>query len=283
VNKHGLNVVVIGGGIAGLTSFCSNGIVFPILKELGIDGKRPFERVYRQVSWDGADVPLREGAQVERRLAGIFPEDSRGLHSYFRLVAEGERWMQAFERSNIYLGLSAACAGTGALDRFQENHVLFFSRSGQLIQLVLLTKDDPTLAPPGKQALCISAFSPYEQWQPWMGNHDAAYRACKEAEARRLIRLTEEFIPGLSNYIEEVDAATPLTYERYTGNWQGASVGWSWDPAGNPRMNFKKDFPSLHNFYLAGHWTFRLGGMLSAMITARYAALEVIKKVISDK
>jgi phytoene dehydrogenase-like protein len=88
---------------AGLTSFCSNGIVFPILKELGIEEKRPFERVYRQVSWDGTDVPLRERGQMERQLAGLFPEDGSRLRSYFRLVAEGERWMQAFERSNIYL------------------------------------------------------------------------------------------------------------------------------------------------------------------------------------
>jgi prolycopene isomerase len=177
----------------------------------------------------------------------------------------------------VYLGLSEACAESGALDRFRESHVLFFSRSGRLIQLVLLTKDDPSLAPPGKHALCISAFSPYEHWQPWAENHDAAYQACKEAEAWRLIHLAQEFIPGLSAYIEEMDAATPLTYERYTGNWKGASVGWSWDPARNPRINFKKDFPALPNFYLAGHWTFRLGGMLSAMITARYAALEVCK------
>ena len=229
-------------------------------------------------------VELEDGRQV--RAEGVISTvDLR--HTCIDLIDKErlpEALLKKFEKGvpsetmfTVYLGLSEACEKAGALDRFLESHVLFFSHSGRLIQLVLLTKDDPSLAPPGKHALCISTFSAYEAWQPWVRNHDASYQVRKEAEARSLVHMAEEFIPGLSGYIEEMDAATPLTYERYTGNWKGASVGWSWDPAGNPQIHLQKDLPALRNFYLAGHWTFRLGGMLSAMITARYAALEVCK------
>ena len=41
-----------------------------------------------------------------------------------------------------------------------------------------------------------------------------------------LIDFLEKLYPGLRGDIEVVDEATPLSYERYTGNWQGSSVGW---------------------------------------------------------
>ena len=47
-------------------------------------------------------MPLHEISQVERQFASIFPKDSRGLRIYFRLVTEGERWIQAFERRNAH-------------------------------------------------------------------------------------------------------------------------------------------------------------------------------------
>ncbi len=37
-------------------------------------------------------------------------------------------------------------------------------------------------------------------------------------------------IPNLRDLIEFKDAATPLTYERYTHNPNGASSAWSWNP-----------------------------------------------------
>ena len=36
----------------------------------------------------------------------------------------------------------------------------------------------------------------------------------------------DRIYPGLRAQIEVVDVATPLSYERYTGNWLGSSCGW---------------------------------------------------------
>jgi len=63
-----------------------------------------------------------------------------------------------------------------------------------------------------------------------------------------------ERIPGPRNKIEMRDAATPVTWNRYTGNWRGSYEGWL--PSGaNLNMQMKRTLPKLDNFYMIGHWT----------------------------
>jgi phytoene dehydrogenase-like protein len=45
-------------------------------------------------------------------------------------------------------------------------------------------------------------------------------------ESEIFINQLEKFYPGIKADIEYVDVATPLSYERYTGNWQGSNCGW---------------------------------------------------------
>jgi prolycopene isomerase len=176
----------------------------------------------------------------------------------------------------VYLGLDERSLAAGAFKRFLHSHVIYFSSSGEMLQLAWLNKDDPSLAPPGKQTLYLACFSPYKQWAHWKGDHNASYQARKETEMQRLIRQAEEVIPDLQAHIEFKEAATPLTFERYTGNWQGASVGWNWDPALNPKIDFVNEL-KLGNFYQIGHWRFLPGALPSAMITARYIAQDILK------
>ena len=41
-----------------------------------------------------------------------------------------------------------------------------------------------------------------------------------------MVSLLEQRFPGIAEQVEMVDVATPLTFERYTGNWQGSFEGW---------------------------------------------------------
>lgn len=70
--------------------------------------------------------------------------------------------------------------------------------------------------------------------------------------------------PGSAGPTIVRDAATPVTYERYTGNRCGSSVGWSWNPAHAPAVPPKGMVPGL---VFVGHWSFRLGGIPSALLT----------------
>jgi len=430
---------------AGPTSFVSNGIVFQILAELGLDNNIHFERVMHQMSWDETDVPFLTPTQTRDALVKAFPHERRALHKFFRWVAIGERGFRGQSESGLYfsggkgvfgkilkmgiknplfpwanavakgqtnrslyarffkderlihmlgnlaypvmagpftLGLWATYFGdyftpTGgmqgfsnalvryikdhggqlhlnrrvdkilvedgaargvklsdgnevradwvvsaadmrgtmldllgsdhlqvatvekleagqpsesilavflglddsreiaaSLARFQASHVSYHHADGSCTQLALLTKDDPSIAPHGKSALWIGKL---ENYQDWEGLDQQAYRQKKEEQTQFLIQKAEEFIPHLSQHIEVCEAATPLTYERYTANWRGAISGWSWDPARAPKADFVAE-AGVKNFYCVGHWVFKPAGVPAAMITSWYIARDILAK-----
>ena len=84
---------------------------------------------------------------------------------------------------------------------------------------------DPTLAPPGKTSLVVMLPSNYEYWKE-LAQDQAAYEEKKDQVARTVVELLDQRFPGISEQVEMVDVATPLTFERYTGNWQGSFEGW---------------------------------------------------------
>ncbi len=88
-------------------------------------------------------------------------------------------------------------------------------------------------------------------------------------------------VSGVSGEVmgEVIEAATPLTYERYTSNWRGAISGWSWDPSRAPKTDFVAE-AGLKGFYCVGHWVFKPAGVPSAMITGWYIARDILAKSI---
>ena len=88
---------------------------------------------------------------------------------------------------------------------------------------------DPSLAPHGKSVVMVVLTTNYDYWQRiydrWrsLSERESIDNAEEIQESQILIDLLERFYPGIKNDSEFVDVATPLTYERYTGNWQGAS------------------------------------------------------------
>jgi len=86
---------------------------------------------------------------------------------------------------------------------------------------------DPTMAPPGKSVLVIYFVETnYAYWKELYQDRER-YKAEKQALADAVIDRMERRFPGIKDAIEVVDVATPVTYERYTGNWQGSFFGWA--------------------------------------------------------
>jgi phytoene dehydrogenase-like protein len=104
------------------------------------------------------------------------------------------------------------------------------------------------------------------------------YRKEKERIADEVIATLEKRFPGLTNQVEMRDVATPITYSRYTGNWQGTYQGWLATPKTPLTFLIKKTLPGLDNFYIAGHWTNAGGGLPTAVITGRGAVQMMCKK-----
>jgi phytoene dehydrogenase-like protein len=65
-----------------------------------------------------------------------------------------------------------------------------------------------------------------------------------------------------------VDVATPMTYENYTGNWQGSMEGWLITTK-TMTMRMSKTLPGLQNFYMAGQWVEPGGGVPTAAMSGR--------------
>jgi phytoene dehydrogenase-like protein len=124
---------------------------------------------------------------------------------------------------------------------------------------------DGTMAPKGKSVVTVYFIADYAVWKK-LGEDRSAYEAEKKKFAEFSIAQIDNRFRGISQKLEFVDVATPLTYERYTGNWQGSYMGWM---NGGRQHVIGKRLPGLNNFYMAGMWTQVGGGVPTAALTAR--------------
>ena len=135
---------------------------------------------------------------------------------------------------------------------------------------------DPTLAPPGKNVAVVVFGTDYDYWKKLRENPDA-YNAEKEKITDEVIAGLEERFPGITTQIEMRDVATPITWERYTGNWRGAYEGWMLD-AESLTSEMKKTLPGLDNFFMAGQWVNPGGGMPTAAWSGNQTIQMICKK-----
>jgi phytoene dehydrogenase-like protein len=126
---------------------------------------------------------------------------------------------------------------------------------------------DSSAAPPGKTLVKIMLPSNMTYWEPF-SRDEQRYQAEKERIIDRVVAMIDKRFPGVVDLIEMRDMATPLTYVRYTGNWQGSHQGWMITHK-TGLYQIKNRLPHLKNFFMAGHWAFAGGGVPSAALSAR--------------
>jgi len=126
---------------------------------------------------------------------------------------------------------------------------------------------DPSLAPEGKTLLVVLHYTDYEYWRK-LSEDPERYKAEKERIADIVVDSLDRRFPGLASQVEMRDVATPLTYERYTGNWKGAYEGWQISTK-TFGMSMNKTLPGLANFYMAGQWVMPGGGLPTAVMSGR--------------
>ena len=138
---------------------------------------------------------------------------------------------------------------------------------------------DPTLAPAGKTSLVVMLPSSYDYWQA-LASDRAAYDEKKDQVARTVVALLDQRYPGISGQVEMVDVATPLTWERYTGNWRGSFEGWQLTPqnANTMMKPMRKTLPGLQNFYMCGQWVEPGGGLPSGVMSGRRLVRSLCKE-----
>jgi phytoene dehydrogenase-like protein len=135
---------------------------------------------------------------------------------------------------------------------------------------------DDSFAPAGKTVVRFVLDSDYEYWKALEENSDS-YLAEKEKIAGTMIVALEERFPGISSQIEMWDVATPLTFERYTGNWKGSALGWDCT-VDTFFMPMSKTLPGLDNFYMSGQWVEPGGGVPMAAVSGRNVIQLICKR-----
>ncbi len=129
---------------------------------------------------------------------------------------------------------------------------------------------NPKHAPEGKSSLMLQTMVPYHWMNNWGGGDKEVYRQLKETAMDAMIEDASRLIPGLKECIDYKDAATPLTYERFTHNTDGASSAWSW----NPKKKFYEKIMSVNietpvkNLYIGSCWAMQIGGVPGALAAA---------------
>ena len=100
----------------------------------------------------------------------------------------------------------------------------------------------------------------------------------KQQIAEQVIDRLEKRWPGFAEQVEVIDVATPVTWERFTGNWKASFEGWMLNKQ-TIRYAFgkglKKTLPGLDNFYMIGQWTQPGGGLPPAATMGR----DIIKRL----
>ena len=131
---------------------------------------------------------------------------------------------------------------------------------------------EKNLAPNKKSYLSITTLAGYDFWT---GSLDKEYLDRKELFADILIKRVQKFIPDLASHIEVKDIATPLTMERYTGNYKGAVFGWEQNVS-QAGINRTDNFTPINNVYLVGAWTRPGAGIVGVLQSGERVAEYIV-------
>ena len=133
---------------------------------------------------------------------------------------------------------------------------------------------DSTMAPEGKTTIVLRFESPWKLWENLEGEE---YKNEKKQIEKDAVECLETIYPGISEYIEVVDVATPLTDVRYTGVKDGAYEGFM-PSKENMMKSLDMQLPKLKNFYMAGQWLFPGGGLPPSAQTGKWVVQLICKK-----
>jgi phytoene dehydrogenase-like protein len=219
------------------------------------DYKKTFLKL---LSPEDVPAPLRE--RIEKT-----PVSEGFTAAYLGLAMPNDELRKIMHRSHVIcdeIAPGADVRNSGDPGYFERARFSVFS----------LSLDNPRLAPEGKSSIMAEVTTPFRWMDNWGGGDRQKYLQLKSRVLETLIDRVEAALPGIRNAVELKDLATPLTFERYTANTDGASSAWSWNPKKkfyrNP-LRIYVDTP-VRNLYVGSCWASQMGGVPGA-IAAAYA------------
>jgi len=141
-------------------------------------------------------------------------------------------------------------------------------RMRQTLDIEILAYE-PEFSPPGCTSIRVLMDTAYAPWARSYQDHEK-YETDKQVVAEDVISVLEKRFPGIREQVEVIDVATPVTVERYTGNYRGHNA---WLPKKDALRlmvsGISRTLPGLNNFYMAGQWASMAVGLHSTAISGR--------------
>lgn len=138
-----------------------------------------------------------------------------------------------------------------------------------VFKLFVPTQYDPSLAPPGCQILIVQKLTPvnWDKVTDWRAHRDQVHGQIM-AELRKVL-------PEIDQHIVVNLGASAWTSHYFTGNWQGAMLGWEMSPEQLGSARLPHSTP-IQNLYMTGHWTRPGGGVNPVIISAQLVAEAIL-------
>ena len=190
----------------------------------------------------------------------------------------------------VYLGLDATLEelGLNAYSYFvyanmntEEMYDTFKTLDAPKVQAVLcLNNALPDCSPPGTSIVSITTLYRPEVWKD-VSPRD--YVRVKNRIASDLIADLEQATGApIRKHIEEFEVATPQTFARYTGSYNGIIYGYEPEPWDSlmPRMMSLLDDKLIDGLEFCGGFGFRCHGYSSAVLSGQTTALLTLRDLI---
>lgn len=237
----------------------SYGIVFSNFMSKGVytfrDGtERLIELMGRELERNGVDVRLRCPAERihvarERKIEGVtlagrrvntraIVSNANLLGTIFNLVGENHWDADFLERArtvrlnNSSTQVYMALKPEAPIERQRYGDLLFSSTAPAFRTEALLSRDITSRTysfyyPDARPSLgrCAIVASTNANYGDWAGLSKEDYLAGKQDLIDETLTALEKYIPDVRDRLDYAEAATPLTFERYTKHLGGASFG----------------------------------------------------------
>ena len=119
----------------------------------------------------------------------------------------------------------------------------------------------------GTAVTCLLIGDCYYFWKA--AKADGTYKEKKKELGELFVKELSQFIPEVASALEVIDVATPCTYERYTGSFEGSWMS-VWEKGGKQR-NYPQTLDSIWGVYFAGQRILMPGGLPIAVYTGHQA------------
>jgi len=136
---------------------------------------------------------------------------------------------------------------------------------------------DSSTAPVGKSALEVWYEADYDYWNDLSTDRER-YAEEKKRIADETATALDAKWPGFKEKIEMTDVTTPMTYERYTGNWRGSPDGWYMTVDNLMDQSMRRTVPGLKNLYMISQWSAPYTGTVSTSLGGRQLIQILCKK-----